>query len=200
MAAPIRRRTRAREIAMQVLFQLDLRGRDYPNEIGTTVAELCRSEWLAEHDRDQRQQSEPEAGRTATAKRTKADADAADAIAFAQRLVEGTLEHQDEIDRRLQAVARNWDLKRMAIVDRNVMRVAAYELIWCDDVPPKVAINEAIEIGKKFSTANSGGFVNGLLDRIRIDLEQERRSGAAAPPANGAAPDKAAGAADAEQG
>jgi N utilization substance protein B len=158
------------------------------------VAELCRSEWLAEHDRNERQRgdtpsdTESNAGRTATAKRSKADSDAADAILFAQRLVEGTLAHQEDIDLRLQAVARNWDLKRMAIVDRNVMRVAAYELIWCDDVPPKVAINEAIEIGKKFSTANSGGFVNGILDRIRIDLEQERKKGgAAAGPAPGQA-------------
>ena len=71
--------------------------------------------------------------------------------------------------RQLQSVTRNWDLRRMAVVDRNVLRMAVYELMWCADVPHKVAINEAIEIGKKFSTANSGGFVNGILDRIRID-------------------------------
>ena len=91
-------------------------------------------------------------------------------LQFAVRLVEGALEHLESIDARLQSVTRNWDLKRMAIVDRNVLRMAVYELVWCSDVPHKVAINEAIEIGKKFSTANSGGFVNGILDRIRIDL------------------------------
>ncbi|MCK5940467.1 MAG: transcription antitermination factor NusB, partial [Planctomycetes bacterium] len=100
-------------------------------------------------------------------------------VQFATRLVEGTLAHRDEIDAKLQSVTRNWDLRRMAIVDRNVLRMAVYELMWCDDVPPKVAINEAIEIGKKFSTANSGGFVNGILDRIRIDLEKSRQDGAA---------------------
>jgi N utilization substance protein B len=89
-------------------------------------------------------------------------------------------------------VTKNWDLRRMATVDRNVLRMAVYELAHCDDVPPKVAINEAIELGKKFSTANSGGFVNGILDRIRIDLERER---AAAPPASDAG---TAGAATAE--
>jgi N utilization substance protein B len=67
----------------------------------------------------------------------------------------------------------------MATVDRNILRMAAYELAHCSEVPPKVAINEAIELGKKFSTANSGGFVNGLLDRIRMDLEQERKAGSA---------------------
>jgi transcription antitermination factor NusB len=98
-------------------------------------------------------------------------------LTFAMRLTDGTRAHQEEIDRRLQAVARNWDLRRMAIVDRNVLRMAVYELTWCDDVPPKVAINEAIEIGKKFSTANSGGFVNGILDRIRIDLSRRDADG-----------------------
>jgi N utilization substance protein B len=57
----------------------------------------------------------------------------------------------------------------MAVVDRNVLRMAVYELLHCTDIPPKVTINEAIEIGKKFSTANSGAFINGILDRIRLD-------------------------------
>ena len=73
------------------------------------------------------------------------------------------------IDQLLQQVARNWDLKRMAAIDRNVLRMAVFELLHCPDIPPKVTINEAIELGKKFSTANSGGFINGILDRIRID-------------------------------
>ena len=62
----------------------------------------------------------------------------------------------------------------MAGIDRNVLRMSMYELMHCTDVPPKVAINEAIELGKKYSTANSGGFINGILDRVRIDIEQER--------------------------
>jgi N utilization substance protein B len=146
MTAPIRRRTRAREIAMQVLFQFDLRGPGYAEELGKTLRELCADE------------SE---GQT-------------DVLEFAARLVEGTLAHREEIDQRLQSVTRNWDLRRMANVDRNVLRMAMHELMFCQDVPPKVAINEAIELGKKYSTANSGGFVNGILDRIRIDIERER--------------------------
>jgi N utilization substance protein B len=87
--------------------------------------------------------------------------------------VQGTLAQRDAIDLRLKGVTRNWDLKRMAVIDRNVLRMAVYELTSCPDIPPKVTINEAIELGKKFSTANSGGFVNGILDRIRLDLQQE---------------------------
>lgn len=156
MTAPIRRRTRAREIAMQVLFQFDLRGEAYAAEVGRTTGQLCADEAGGE----------------------------ADVVEFATRLVDGTLQHRAAIDQRLQGVTRNWDLRRMASVDRNVLRMAVYELTYCPDVPPKVAINEAIELGKKFSTANSGGFVNGILDRIRIDLERER---AAAGPGAGAA-------------
>jgi N utilization substance protein B len=161
MTAPVRRRTRAREIALQILFQFDLRGGTYADELGTSIAGLCADE----------SESDPEVA------------------VFAARLVEGTLAHRAEIDARLQAVTRNWDLRRMANVDRNVLRMAIHELIWCGDVPPKVAINEAIELGKKFSTANSGGFVNGILDRVRIDVEKER---AGAPAASKAAPGAAA--------
>lgn len=152
MTVPIRRRTRAREIAMQILFQFDVRGAAYAVDLGKSAAQMCADEGQGE----------------------------ADVQEFALRLVEGTLAHRDEIDGRLQAVARNWDLRRMANVDRNVLRMAMYELMFCTDVPPKVAINEAIELGKKYSTANSGGFVNGILDRVRIDLEAQRHAAATA--------------------
>lgn len=137
----MRRRTHSREIAVQFLYQLDLRGDE-------VMADL--SAFLAEQGKDD------------------------DVRTFAQRLITGTMASRDAIDARLKTVTKNWDLRRMAAVDRNILRLAIYELMHCPDVPPKVAINEAIEIGKKFSTANSGGFVNGILDRVRMDLEQER--------------------------
>jgi transcription antitermination factor NusB len=151
MTQPLRRRTRAREIALQLLFQFDVRGEGYQGELGRDLGALVRDESAGDEE----------------------------VHGFALRLLQGTLERRDEFDRRLRAVTRNWDLKRMAIVDRNVLRMAIYELTSCPDIPPKVAINEAIELAKKFSTANSGGFVNGILDRIRLDLEQETRQGAA---------------------
>jgi transcription antitermination factor NusB len=87
---------------------------------------------------------------------------------FARELVAGVWEHRAEIDRTIAAVARNWELKRMAAVDRNILRLAAYELLFRPDIPPLVAINEAIEMAKKYSTRNSGPFVNGILDNIRL--------------------------------
>ena len=85
---------------------------------------------------------------------------------FAGRLVLGTTEHLKEIDGIIQRAADNWDLERMAVVDRNIMRFSVYELLFCDDIPPKVTINEAVNIAKKFSQEESGKFVNGVLDKI----------------------------------
>ncbi|MCB9899228.1 MAG: transcription antitermination factor NusB [Planctomycetes bacterium] len=89
---------------------------------------------------------------------------------FARELVDGVHRRVDEIDGMLVGATENWSLERLAAVDRNILRLAVYELIERDDIPARVTINEAIELGKRFSTAQSGGFVNGVLDRIRKDL------------------------------
>ena len=85
---------------------------------------------------------------------------------FTKKLVLGTLEKVDEIDALLKKYADNWDLNRMAVVDRNILRFATYELLFLSDVPPKVSINEAINVAKKYSQEKSGKFVNGILDKI----------------------------------
>ncbi len=104
------------------------------------------------------------------------ETDDRDVSEFALRLIQGTRRMQSETDLCLREVARNWDLNRMATLDRNILRIAVFELLHCADIPPKVTINEAIEIGKKFSTANSGAFINGILDRVRLDrLEKTGR-------------------------
>ena len=90
-----------------------------------------------------------------------------EARTFAEARIDGVLETQVELDRAIQEVAQNWDISRMAVIDRNVLRIATFELLHCKDIPPKVAINEAIEIGKRFSTSNSGAFINGILDKIK---------------------------------
>jgi N utilization substance protein B len=94
---------------------------------------------------------------------------------FFLRLVEGVKEFQHDIDSLIERFSENWKLSRMSRVDRNVMRIAVYELLHCDDIPPKVSINEAIDIGKRFGTEDSGAFINGILDGIRISLEKENR-------------------------
>jgi N utilization substance protein B len=90
-----------------------------------------------------------------------------EALPFARELVKGVTAHRGEIDSRLAGASRNWRLGRMDRVDRNVLRLGAYELLFLDDVPAKVAINEAVELAKEFGAEHSGAFVNGILDALR---------------------------------
>ena len=89
-----------------------------------------------------------------------------DVKGFTEDLVTGTLEKLDDIDAMIERVAENWLLKRMAAVDRNILRFAAYEILYRHDIPYAVTINEAIEIAKKFSSTESAPFINGILDRL----------------------------------
>jgi N utilization substance protein B len=97
---------------------------------------------------------------------------------FADKLLRGVLEKMPEVDAKIRGLADNWDFERLAVVDRNILRLAVYEMLFRDDIPPVVSINEAIEIAKKFSTAESGKFVNGLLDRAKKDLLRPARQAA----------------------
>ena len=92
---------------------------------------------------------------------------------FFMRLVTGVLEKKGEIDVLVERFSQNWKISRMSCVDRNVMRIAIYEMLYCDDIPPKVSINEAVDVGKKFGTQESGAFINGIMDSIRGALEKE---------------------------
>jgi N utilization substance protein B len=93
---------------------------------------------------------------------------------FAKALVKGVRAHQAEIDAQIQALATNYQLRRIAAVDRNILRVAVFELLHRSDIPPIVAINEAIEIAKAFGSEDSGRFVNGILDRLRLNTAQAK--------------------------
>jgi N utilization substance protein B len=86
---------------------------------------------------------------------------------FCESLLQGWMAHRKEIDEAISCHSRNYDFARLSAVDRNILRIACQEILFCDDIPPAVAINEAIEIAKKFSTAESWKFVNGILDNIR---------------------------------
>jgi N utilization substance protein B len=92
---------------------------------------------------------------------------------FFLKLVNGVLEAGSELDALIERFSTNWDINRMSCVDRNVMRIAVFELLYCDDIPPKVSINEAVDVGKKFGTEESGAFINGIMDSIRGELEKE---------------------------
>jgi N utilization substance protein B len=94
-----------------------------------------------------------------------------DSLPFFRRLVEGVWEKKAELDRLLKRHSENWRLDRMSPVDRNILRVAAFEMRCCTDVPPKAAMNEAIDLGKRFGSEESGAFINGILDSLFIEIE-----------------------------
>jgi N utilization substance protein B len=95
---------------------------------------------------------------------------------FATRVAAGVIAEQVAIDEKISRYTANYELKRISAVDRNILRVAIYEMLFCNDVPPIVAINEAIDIAKKFGTEESGKFVNGVLDRVKLDLNRPLRT------------------------
>jgi len=89
---------------------------------------------------------------------------------FLKRLVQGVLEHCTELDRLIEQYSENWRLERIDLVDRNILRMALFELLYCEDIPPKVTLNEAIDLGKRFGSEDSGSFINGILDRIQHEV------------------------------
>ena len=97
------------------------------------------------------------------------------ARAFAESLVQGVWAHREELDELITRFSRNYRLSRLAAVDRNILRLAVYEILYNKEVPPVVAINEAIELAKEYSSEESGRFVNGLLDRIRAESPRSPR-------------------------
>jgi len=96
---------------------------------------------------------------------------------FFNRLVDGVRENQTTIDGVIEQFSNNWKLSRMSCVDRNVLRIAVFELLFCGDIPPKVSINEAIDVGKRFGTEESGAFINGILDSIRMAMDNDQLPG-----------------------
>jgi N utilization substance protein B len=92
---------------------------------------------------------------------------------FFMKLVTGVLDKKGEIDALVERFSQHWKISRMSCVDRNVMRIAVYEMLYCEDIPPKVSINEAVDVGKKFGTQESGAFINGIMDSIRSALEKD---------------------------
>lgn len=89
---------------------------------------------------------------------------------FLKRLVLGVLEHFPELDRLIEKYSENWRLDRINIIDRNILRMALFELLYCEEIPPKVTINEAIDLGKRYGSEDSGSFINGILDRIQNEV------------------------------
>jgi N utilization substance protein B len=130
----VRKRTKAREYALQILYAIDITKEDPV----TCIERFWDS----------------------------TDEPSGDVKEFTEEIVTGVSDKRDDIDKLISKHATNWQLDRMAVIDRNVLRLATYELLFREDIPPKVSINEAIDIAKKFGGNDSGKFVNGVLDKI----------------------------------
>ena len=133
-------RRQSRELALQALFFLDMNS---SKDVAADVDAFCL---------------ENETALTPTIR------------PFFMDLVQGVITAMDKIDPMLETYSKNWKVSRMPVVDRNIMRIAAFELLERPDIPPSVTINEAVDIAKKYSTRESGSFVNGILDRIRLSI------------------------------
>ena len=162
------KRREARERAVQFLFQHDL---NPPTEIDRALDEFWES---------QRAAAIAEEKGTATWGQTvelpPLTTEEAAVRLFADPLIRGAVEHRNEADEIIKKHAKNWELHRIAAVDRNILRLAIYEMLHRDDIPPVVSINEAVDIAKKFSTQDSGKFVNGILDKVKSELLRPARS------------------------
>jgi len=133
----MRKRTLAREFALQVLYQTDITGDSY---------DAALSNFWQSHSEENIEGQIKE---------------------FARELVKGVTDNLELIDAKIAEHAANWQLKRMAVVDRNILRIGCFELMFRDDIPFKVSINEAVELAKKYSSQEASKFVNGVLDKIK---------------------------------
>ena len=158
-------RHEAREWALQFLFQSEF-NRDESLDEGLRLFWQHRAEEPAETSA-----APVPAGSTA-----RESAMTAKARMFAEELVRGVIAHHPEIDPLIAKHAEHWEIDRMGTVDRNAMRIAVFEMLYRDDIPPVVSINEAVDLAKAYSSIESGKFVNGILDRIRQDLDRPARN------------------------
>jgi N utilization substance protein B len=145
----MKRREQARTIAIQALYQLDIRGEDFGPEMVEFIRESTK---------------EPEV------------------YFFARQLAEGAWQWRAEADKLIEQAAEHWRIDRMAILDRSILRMTTFELARCDDIPPRVAIDQAIELAKRFGAEESGSFVNGVLDKV-LRLLKGEAAGAGQPAA-----------------
>jgi len=134
----MRKRTYGRELALQMLYQID---------ITHEAPEAVLSNFWETQEKPIQEQVKN----------------------FTTELVKGVMQNLAVIDAKISEYAANWQLKRMAVVDRNILRLSCYELLFREDIPPKVSINEAVELAKKYSGQEAGKFVNGILDRIKTE-------------------------------
>ncbi len=154
-------RRRSREVALQVLYQLDMTGVSPEEGICLYFDHFAVNEKSDSESGEDNTLLPPDGNLKPWSQETLRAA-----RPFAELLVQGVCLHRDEIDRWIGSASEHWRLDRMSVVDRNILRIAIYEMCYCQDIPPKVSINEAIDLAKRFSGRDSGPFINGVLDQV----------------------------------
>jgi len=161
------KRREARERAIQFLFQHDL---NPPENLDAAIEQFWETQRPAA--------IAGEKGNATWGQKIELPPPSADELAvrvFADPLIRGALEFREEADTLIRKYCKNWDLPRIAAVDRNILRLAIYEMLHREDIPPVVSINEAVDIAKRFSTQDSGKFINGILDSVKGELMRPAR-------------------------
>ena len=168
-------RRQARECALQLLFELDLNpGLD----VEEAILRFWRQQYLVSRHWEKSEDDLLAMGKPN--KPLEEQVVSSKMRVFTETRVRGVLEHLQEIDTALETYTSNWEVYRLGTVERNVLRLAYYELAYCPDVPPPVVLNEAIDLAKYFSNTEAGRFVNGVLDKLRIELQKKQSAEQAA--------------------
>jgi len=167
-------RRQGREWALQMLFQSDLNpGLD----LDAAIPKFWRQQWTCQMEEAEEQESDAKEETETKGAKPKSVEDRVAPLKirlFTEKLARGVLAHLPEIDEKLKSYTLNWPMHRMGSVERNVLRLAFYELMFCEDVPAPVVLNEAIDLAKYFSNAEAGRFVNGILDKLNKELHGPR--------------------------
>jgi len=144
-------RRKAREVSLQLLYEIDLCHKSWDEVFeefrDKFITSLIGEEEVSDSGKEIRE--------------------------FTKQIVEGTFQNVREIDQLIEQHSTHWKISRMSLVDRNILRMAVFELLYCTDIPASVTINEAIEIAKRYGTDESGAFINGVLDHIAKDLKKD---------------------------
>ena len=156
------KRRKAREAALQILYMNEL---GKPKNLAPSIRRYWEHDWVVESDchlcpEECRDRDKPKSRFSSPVNRLAE-------IPFSEQLVNGVLGQLEQLDQEIETRSHHWKLSRMSFIDRNILRIALFELLYCDEIPPNVSINEAIEIAKTYGDRNSAAFINGILDQVK---------------------------------
>ncbi len=156
------KRRKAREAALQILYMIEI---GKPKNQGLSIRRYWEHDWRVESDchlcpEECSDRDKPKSRFSSPVSRLAEST-------FTEQLVNGVLNNLQQIDHEIEERSHNWKLNRMSFIDRNILRIAIFEMLFCDEIPPKVSINEAIEIAKIYGDKNSAAFINGILDQVK---------------------------------